>query len=414
MTKIHHVHLYGDRAAKYDWLLENNIFSTDWLELQPKSPFYLLVPQDMNLWDEYKQQWKITDIMPVNSVGIVTARDKLTICWAREEIWDKVQEFISLEPEVARERFNLGEDARDWKIDFAQSDLIKTGPSESNLSQVYYRPFDVRHTYYTGNSRGFHCMPRGDVMKHIISGNNLAFHVCRQISIEYWAHILVSNLITDDCYVSNKTSERGYTIPLFLNPNFGVEEAINVNPIANFSTPFLKMLEARLGKLPEAESIFAYIYAILNSPTYRTRYIEFLKIDFPKIPFTSSSSLFKKIAGYGSQLIDLHLLREQTLDVSAIPFQQNGDRTVDPGHPKYANGKVTINKRGAGFTGIPQEVWEFYIGGYQVCHKWLKDRKGRTLSDDDILHYQKIIVALQETIRIMQQIDDAIPSWPIE
>jgi predicted helicase len=257
-------------------------------------------------------------------------------------------------------------------------------------------------------------MPRGDVMKHMLPGNNLAFHVCRQISIEDWAHILVSDLITDDCYVSNKTSERGYTIPLYLNSQSGMEEAMNAHSRANFSKPFLDALESQLDVLPKAESIFYYIYAILNSPAYRTRYIEFLKIDFPKIPLTSSYTLFEKMASYGSQLIDLHLIRKQTLDISAVYFQQNGDRVVAPSHPKYKNGKVFINKQGGGFTGVPEEVWSFYVGGYQVCHKWLKDRKGRTLSDGDILHYQRIVVALQETITLMQKIDDAIPSWPIE
>lgn len=288
MAKIYHAHCYGNRETKYNWLLENSIISTNWLELQPKSPFYLLIPQDTTLWNEYEQGWKITDAMPVNSVGIVTARDKLTICWTREAIWNTVQKFVSLTSEAARKVFNLGKDAQDWKVKFAQTDLRSSGPSEDNLKRIYYRPFDIRHTYYTGNSRGFHCRARGNVMKYMVSEENLGFHVCRQISIDHWAHILVSDLITDDCYVSNKTSERGYTIPLYLNSQSDMEGALNTNSRINFSNPFLKAIKAKLGELPEAKSIFSYIYAILNSPIYRTRYIEFLKIDFPKIPITSS------------------------------------------------------------------------------------------------------------------------------
>jgi len=171
----------------------------------------------------------------------------------------------------------------------------------------------------------------------------------------------------------------------------------------------------RLGEIPSEKSIFNYVYGILHSKNYRKRYSDLLRSGFPKVPFPQSKDLFYHISDCGKNLVSLHLLDISNSNALGFPFTcTEGDCTVDPGHPKYANGKVTINKRGAGFTGVPEEVWNFYIGGYQVCHKWLKDRKGRTLSDDDILHYQKIIVALQETIRIMQQIDEAIPSWPIE
>jgi hypothetical protein len=192
------------------------VATTPWKELSPQSPFYLFVPRDMNLQAEYDQGWKVTDIFPVNSVGIVTARDHLTIHWSPDEMWDTVRDFVRPAKEAARERYALGKDVRDWKVHLAQEDVQASRPDRRNVVPILYRPFDVRHTYYTGQTRGFLCMPRPDVMRHMLAGKNRAFHLCRQIISDGWQHILATNHITDDSYVSNKTRERGYTLPLYL------------------------------------------------------------------------------------------------------------------------------------------------------------------------------------------------------
>ena len=185
----------------------------------------------------------------------------------------------------------------------------------------------------------------------------------------------------------------------------------------NFSHEFLAAITNKLGYTPTPEAIFYYIYAVFHSPIYRSRYAQFLKIDFPRVPLTSNDVLFRQLAIYGEELVALHLMKSAKLDTLVTQFvDMGGDRTVDPGQPKYdeIDRSVLINKKGAKFTGVPKAVWEFYVGGYQVCHKWLKDRKGRTLSESDITHYQRMVVALQETMRLMQQIDEAIPGFPIE
>lgn len=172
MGEIYHAHLHGLRDQKYDWLQTHDISSTDWSGISAQSPFYLLIPQDDELLAEYSQGWKITEVMPVNSVGIVTARDALTIHWTAAEVWKTVNNFVVLEAEQARQRYDLGKDARDWKVAMAQDDLKASGLSEQNLAPILYRPFDIRHTYYTGNSRGFHCMPRKEVMSQMLKGSN--------------------------------------------------------------------------------------------------------------------------------------------------------------------------------------------------------------------------------------------------
>jgi predicted helicase len=155
------------------------------------------------------------------------------------------------------------------------------------------------------------------------------------------------------------------------------------------------------------------MYAVFHSPTYRTRYAEFLKIDFPRLPLTRNVGLFRALAVFGAELVALHLMESPRLDKPITQFTGKGDSVVASGYPKYDDATVWINGT-QGFAGVPQDVWEFHIGGYQVCLKWLKDRRGRELSKADKTHYARVIVALQETIRLMKEIDAAIPGWPIE
>lgn len=406
--------------------------TTKWNKIQPISPFYLFTPLNHESFDEYNQGWKITEIFPCNSVGIVTARDRLTIHWTKEVIWRIVNDFAKIPSEIAREKYNLGKDVRDWKVHLAQRDLkthpyLETneiGPFKELLTPILYRPFDVRYTYYTGKSKGFHCMPRGEIMRHLLVGENLALVTSRLTKGETFRHAQVTQNITEVICMSPKTSNNGFVFPLYLYPTTAIEKRLETERKPNISHRFLSQIQEQFGYTPTPEAIFYYIYAIFHSPTYRSRYAEFLKIDFPRVPLTRNDDLFRKLAAYGEQLVALHLMKSPKLEMGSegdremgrFPqfVDQGGKGTVDPGHPKYANGKVTINKKGDGFVGVPEAVWNFYVGGYPVCAKWLKDRKGRNLSQDDIAHYQRIVVALQETITLMAAIDQTIPGFPID
>jgi hypothetical protein len=152
MTKFYHIDLWGSREDKYSFLDENDFTTIEWQEFFSNSPFYLFTPQNQDLLTEYNQGWKITDIMPVNSVGIVTARDSLTIKWSKQEVKETVKDFVSLPVEAAREKYDLGKDARDWQVALAQNDLKKNGIEDNNIVPILYRPFDTRYTYYTGQT----------------------------------------------------------------------------------------------------------------------------------------------------------------------------------------------------------------------------------------------------------------------
>jgi len=169
--------------------------------------------------------------------------------------------------------------------------------------------------------------------------------------------------------------------------------------------------EGDLKKTFGPEDIFYYAYAVFHSPTYRTRYAEFLKIDFPRLPLTSDKELFAQLVAKGKELVELHLLKSSKVDDFITTYSEAGDNKVEK--VAYADGKVHINNKQY-FGELPEEVWNFKVGGYQVCEKWLKDRRGRVLSSEDITHYQRVVVALKETIRLMREIDQAIVKWPME
>jgi hypothetical protein len=417
--RVNHSEIWGLREKKYDWLLKNNIKTTKWQRLSPKSESYFFVPRDEKLLKVYETYLKITDIFPVNSVGIVTARDSLTIKWSKEEVWNTVLNFSKMDAEMARSAYGLGKDARDWKVELAQNDLSEL--DKNKITSILYRPFDKRYTYYTGKSRGFLCMPRPEVMRHMLK-ENLGLITVRQVAEGIFNHTIVTNSIIESrITLSNKGI--AYLFPLYLYPeknNPGKRSAGGLMMLfepkkdyevkkPNISSALIEQLAKNFKKAPSPEQIFYYIYAVLYANTYRTKYAEFLKTDFPRVPFTKDHELFCKMGGYGKQLVDLHLLESKELDSSVAKFQgasQDALKEISYDEPSE---RVYINEVQY-FEGIVKEVWKYQIGGYQVCSKWLKDRKDRILSLDEIKTYCKIVTALQKTIKIQNDIDELYPA----
>ena len=416
---VYYTDMWGPREEKYNTLSKTDVQTTAWNELQPISPRYLFVPQATDYSAEYETGWEITDIFQTSSIGIVTARDKLAIHWTAEDVRETVSDFVSLSVDEARKKYNLRKDTRDWKVHLAQADLRNHPNAEQHIAPIHYRPLDTRWTYYTGQSRGFHCMPRPENMPHLRKGN-LALCVCRVVKSPIWQHALITNKITENVYISNRDSESGHVFPLYLYPS-PEELELSTERSLNFKPAFLTALSEALGlpqvaplNLPDGvspEEILAYIYAILYSPTYRERYYDFLKYDFPRIPMLQDIEHFRTLAALGQRLIDSHLLNDiSPADVAPtgtrVPavhrFEGEGDGVV--AQVRYLDGRVWINPTQY-FTDVPSEVWEYEIGAYQVCEKWLKDRRGEVLSHADVRQYRAILVAVAETLRVMAEID---------
>jgi len=430
---VRHADLWGDRQSKYTWLDANNIETTEWVKLDPKSPTYLFVPWADDLADEYDNFWSVKDIFPVNSVGMVTAHDKLSIGWTQEEIWSRVQDFVSHTPDQAREKFALGKDSSGWQVSLAQEDVTASGPSRQNLQPVLYRPFDIRYTYYTGKTKGFICRPMRDVMQHMINNDNIGLITVRKVppgaECRYFG---VSNTIISSGCIRSDNQSIDYFFPLYLLndkiPN-AMKEFLpwttDVNQrIPNLSIKFIDKLcsvttlywvstgAGDLEKSVGPDDVFHYIYAVLHSSEYRSCYAQFLKADFPRIPLTSDRNLFRNLCILGKQLVELQLLKSSERPITGYPIP--GTDIVEKGFPKYDRIKshVFINNIQY-FSDVPEEAWEFQLGGYQAAEKWLKDRRGRKLSYAEIEVYEKVIYTLIRTIYIMREIDAIIQKWPI-
>jgi hypothetical protein len=423
---IRHADLWGSKEFKYEWLSKESVASTKFVKLAPSTPDYTFAKQDAVTKEEYSVWISVWDAYRTYGTGIVTGRDALTTNFEKSVLLKNLKRFADLSEEDARREFSLGPDARDWKIPTAQKDLKNNPPSSEKLVEIQYRPFDRRWTHYTGSARGINASPCRSTMVHMLKGENLGLITARSNASSANDHFFVTRNITEaKCGESSRQCalfplrvfhEQSHTEGL----NFGEESE------SNFSEVLLKSLSRVLSesKALTPEDIFNYTYAVFHSPGYRSRYAEFLKIDFPRLPLTGSIDLFRELAKLGGELVALHLLEAKILDNPRSKFLGQNRVVSKVGWTTDNGGTVWIDCKGSGeklkpgtsgFVPVPEEVWNFHIGGYQVCHKWLKDRKDRTLSDEDIAHYHKIVIALTETIRLMAEIDQVINEhggWP--
>jgi predicted helicase len=389
--------------------------SVDWVKLSPISPNFFFSPKDFDLSDEYNQGWKVTDIFPVNSTGVTTHRDHFAIDFNLEVLRKRIEDFrdLKISDEDIMNLYDL-KDTRDWQLSSKRCLSFNNKNWADYFSPYLYRPFDTRFTYHHSDVVE---LTKGEVMNHL-KKSNIALIVCRQQKTMGFQHCFVTQIIGDGNSISIHSRERSYFFPLYTYPNTENEQTnLFQEKTANFSPKFLTAIKEKLGYIPTPEAIFYYIYAIFHSPTYRQRYAEFLKIDFPRVPLTNNDHLFKQLGKIGQTLVNLHLMKSPLLDTLITDYHEGdqSDRTITQITYHENSQKVTINKS-AYFVGITETVWNFKIGGYQVLDKWLKDRKKANycLTDEDILHYQTIVVALSKTIELMAEIDKIIPFFPIE
>jgi predicted helicase len=419
--------ILGKRESKYEELANISLERVKWRKLLPKEPNFFFVPKNFRSEEEYKQGFRIDYLFSIGACGITTERDGLTIQDSSSALYEIKSDFDILDENDFRKKYEVEKDGRDWKYRTAKQDLATNNPT---VVDAFYRPFDIKKTFYTGKSKGFHSYPRHNVMHHLVNGDNYSLVTCRQQSTFDFQHVFLTNLISDGNSISLQTKERSYVFPLYLYPESKrqttFEQSITRTP--NLKKEIVKQIADGLGLtfIPEKEvegkvcfannpdlrpeflQIFApidlldYIYAVLHSPTYREKYKEFLKIDFPRVPYPTDAEKFWQLVALGGKLRQIHLLESPIVEGYITQYPEDGSNVVEK--LKYDNGNVYINDTQY-FANVPQTAWEFYIGGYQPAQKWLKDRKGRQLTFEDILHYQKIIVALSETERLMKEID---------
>ncbi|XZO01486.1 MAG: type ISP restriction/modification enzyme [Microcoleus sp.] len=410
-ARVHHAELWGSRTSKYEILNQLDIETTEWVAVEPRSPEYLFIIQNVDLRTEYNSGWKLTEIFPVNTLGFQSHRDHFAIDFEREEMEDKIKDCISnqLSDEQIKTKYEL-KDTETWNVQNARIHVRRDENWQQWLIECLYRPFDWRPCYFNTVAMD---RPRTVLQQHMMK-ENLSLNVVRQTKAAEWGHALVADKPTPALYVEIKDGCNAF--PLYLYPDTENEQGnLFTDRTPNLSPNFLSAIREKLGYIPTPEAIFYYAYAVFHSPTYRQRYAEFLKIDFPRLPLTSDNELFQTLAKKGEELVALHLMKSKKLNKVITKYPISGDNAVTQVTYNESERLVYINKQQY-FQGIFPEVWAFKIGGYQILDKWLKDRKkaNRSLSFDEVLHYQRVVVAMKETMQIMAKIDDVIPGFPWE
>jgi hypothetical protein len=416
-TSINHFDFWGDRKSKYELLWKSEIGSMKWTQAVCEAPNFHFQKTDASGFAAYENLFQLRDLFsPYGDPAPagVSTQDQFAISWTRAEAREKVDALLNSNDENAARRLYRLCSQDQWNYERAKKSL-SNNDWMSKIVPINYRQFDQRFTVYDQN---VFVHRRERVSRHFLGHLNFALVTCRQSAVDGWSHAFLTNQFSDDCFLSNRTKERGYVFPLYLYPD---EQDLDQTRRVNFDPKIHKAILAAAtgpsrpakGRAPQGEgvseekepdevAIFDYIYGVLHCPAYRETYKEFLKIDFPRVPYPPSPEVFWDVSAKGSELRKLHLMEDAAIGAAPYKFTGAGDTVV--GKVKYEAGRVAINET-QGFDGVPEIAWNFYIGGYQPAQKWLKDRKGRELSFEDIKHYQKIIKILSETDRIMKTIE---------
>jgi predicted helicase len=455
--ELRHFDLIGPLSSKFDWLRNSTSKNVNVAALIPSGRYLDLRPASMAAADEYEGFPSIRDILTASSLGFVTHRDGFAFALDGNEMTDRLRRFASQDDaEFQRvvEEFDLSSN-RDWSI--ATARILTRARIGRPLDICDFRPFDRRETAVGPEIMDY---PRNLLMDHVVGRDNVVINISRQQNKVGFKHVLATKYAAESCLVSAGTKEQNYAIPLW---SFG--KGTEAQIVSNIAPAFANCVAALTGLAwddcvegpkqgalagviapkPTQTAIFAtrrergepgksfgprdlfdWIYAVLHSPAYRSRYADYLKSDFARVPLPGSAALFEALVPLGTRLVALHLLDAPAAPDLADPKPIRFVGNVEPrvaAKPEFKAGRVHINA-GCWFEDVPERAWNFHIGGYQPAQKWLKDRAakggkkasdGRVLTPDDLLHYRRMITAMDATIDIMAQIDTIIDQhggWP--
>ncbi len=446
-AEIGHADLWGTRASKQRVLAQTTALQLNARRIEPQSPLYLFRPFDGTHGDEYGGGWKLTELMAVHGTGLVTARDHFVIAQQRQALLERMSVFRGeLSDAEVRSRFFTGRtrspryqpgDTRGWRLTEARQRVRNDPHWQQRPLPCLYRPFDLRWVYYTD---GMVDWPRRALMQHMLGGENLGLIARRQLPGTHVTYFFVADCLISDGVIRSDNKGSESLFPLYLMPA-GAEWGGPRSPVANLNPEFLQALAnaVQLDRLDYGrgdllatfgpEDVLHFIYAQFYSPSYRARFAEWLRIDFPRIFLPASRALFHALCGCGSRLIRLHRLKPaddpaahresppaefERTGATTCELAGDGPMAVAAGYPRYRQGKVYLHPS-RWFTGVSPAVWSFRIGAYPVCQKWLKDRRGQLLSPRAVQYYGRIVTALDATLRQMEEIEGAIQrhgGWP--
>jgi predicted helicase len=413
LGKVFHFDLFGKREIKYEFLSQNSVSTIAYKEIQNISPNYFFVNKNFDEQKIYDKGFSTKDVFNITVLGFQTHRDGYAIDFDTQTTRRKLNELKNIEilDETLYKKYNI-KDNRDWQLKRQRENLRKNTDIEENLTLCSYRPFDNRSCYLSYVTMDY---PRKEILNNILNKDNISLLMSRQQAIPGFRHVFLSKLPSESCVLSTVSREGNQVFPLYIYPITNGQQTIGqtTDRTPNLNLEIVKEIGDKLGLSFSNEKentndsfapidILDYIYAVLHSPTYREKYKEFLKIDFPRVPYPKDKETFWNLVKLGGEIRQIHLLESPVVEKFISKYPVTGTNVV--GKLKYEDGKVFINETQY-FEDVPEVAWNFYIGGYQPAQKWLKDRKDRELQVDDIRHYLKIIVALTETDRLMKEVD---------
>ncbi|ENM5095966.1 DNA methyltransferase [Campylobacter jejuni] len=416
-TNIYYHDLYGKRKDKYEFLYENDLNSIKWTLVKNNEPFYLFLPQNNDLLEEYNKGVSVKDMFMLSGVGICSKRDNIVFHNNKENLMQLLKDLNTKTKDELYKIYDIGEDSRDWKLDSAIKAVNKNCDNLENfIKKCHYRPFDKKWTYYIENSKAFMAYPVYDIFEHFLENENIGLNVSRQSKLNGgWQYAFITNSLVDLSLMGGGNTGAGYIFPLYLyptirskkflkkeNPNFNEENF--TSKIENFKESFRTFIDELYKEKFSPEDILGYIYAVLFHKIYREKYLDFLKIDFPKIPFTKDKNTFKNLSKLGLKLINLHLLKNDELDfnVGEALFKDIKNKNFKIQKIKYNKDvKELFINESLYFNKVSPEIYEFKIGGYAVLDKYLKSHKEE---DIDHKHFTLIIQTLDETLKIQDEI----------
>jgi len=427
--KIKYFDLYGLRKEKYKFLESHNVKNTKWQSLEVgkfdeeflktrwskkyKNGFCFFSPKMAGYIIKYGNFFGVDEIFNKYNAGIATGKDDVLVDFNKQNLITRLSIKDKKLFEITMQNYGVKKDLIEkWYEELKSIDI------DNEIQDYNYRVFDKRKVIYNNIILQ---RSRKSLMNSLIK-DNISLISTKILSSDKFQHIFISDCIGDRCYISNRGREANYYFPLYLyqqqktEPIFNGQKQLDLigkqskldeqkkNKISNIKKEILELLKIKYKKAVKPEEVFNYIYAILYSNKYRQKYQEFLKIDFPRVPFTADYKLFKELSGLGKELIDLHLLKSKKLNKTVAKFEGIGLNEVKKREYDKKEKKLYINDQQY-FAGIEIEVWEYYIGGYQVLDKWIKDRVGRNLSREEAEYYLKVITSLQNTIELQKEVD---------
>ena len=418
-ARLHYTELYGLRKEKFAALQKLSLQSTAWKTLTPTAPYHFFVPKDFTVQKEYIQGFALGELFIERSTGIVTSRDELVACYREEECKRLKEELLFTEEAELKRKYPVGRDTSDWNLSNAVADIRRASLEQSFVIASHaYRPYDKRYILYTGKTGGIITRPRFHLLRALLCAKNYALCTTRFVTaFDTFYHCMVSDTLVDKCFVSNLPSESTYAFPLYKLPagwnytpaELAAGKTCAGEPIAlelNMCPEVLAKISEAVGEPVTGEEVFDYVYGVLHDPEYRVKYFEFLKIDYPRIPYPRDLAEYRLFAARGARLRRLHLM-DETLElpqvatfevagsneVTAVRYEETplGERNVLDGNAP--EGRVWINDTQY-FAHVPLRVWDHYVGAYQPARLWLQKRVGRTLDFDDVRWYLRMVATI--------------------